>query len=78
MPLLGGPELVRQLSPLRPDTRVLYMTGYTDSEMLRRGVEDASAELLQKPFTARQLLRAVRDAIDARAPESCTLACTVA
>jgi CheY-like chemotaxis protein len=75
MPLLGGPELVRQLAPLRPATRVLYMTGYTDSEILRRGVEDASAELLQKPFTTRQLLRAVRDAMEApRPPEARALA----
>jgi two-component system cell cycle sensor histidine kinase/response regulator CckA len=64
MPLLGGPELVRQLSPLRPAMRVLYMTGYSDSDVLRRGLLDASAELMQKPFSTVQLLRAVRDALD--------------
>jgi two-component system cell cycle sensor histidine kinase/response regulator CckA len=64
MPLLGGPELVRLLAPLRPATRVLYMTGYSDSDVLRRGLLDASAGLMQKPFTTAQLLRLVREALD--------------
>jgi CheY-like chemotaxis protein len=62
MPEMGGRELVEALTPLYPEIRVLYVSGYTDDEVLRRGVSDV--ELIHKPFTADELLRKVRGLLD--------------
>ncbi|HEX6536843.1 MAG TPA: PAS domain S-box protein [Gemmatimonadaceae bacterium] len=67
MPTMGGRALVDCLRAQRPELRVLYMSGYTESEMLRRGLWDGCAPFLQKPFTAHELARAVRSALDGHA-----------
>jgi two-component system cell cycle sensor histidine kinase/response regulator CckA len=64
MPSLGGRALVDRLRATRPNIRVLYATGYVGDEVVRRGGLDPTANLLHKPFTAEQLLTAVRRAID--------------
>ena len=51
MPGMDGPELARQASTLRPDLQVLFMSGYTDDEVVRRGLLEAGQPFLQKPFT---------------------------
>jgi len=61
MPHLSGWELARQLTAVRPETRVLYMTGY-DEITAHGGVPDA--DVLQKPFTPDVLARRVRQAIE--------------
>lgn len=66
MPSLGGRALVERLRATRPHIRVLYATGYVGDEVVRRGGLDPSANLLHKPFTAEQLLTAVRRALDAQ------------
>ncbi|HTA72678.1 MAG TPA: PAS domain S-box protein [Gemmatimonadaceae bacterium] len=66
MPSLGGRALVDRLRATRPNIRVLYATGYVGDEVVRRGGLDPSANLLHKPFTADQLLTAVRRALDAQ------------
>jgi PAS domain S-box-containing protein len=63
MPEMGGRELVEALRPVYPDVRVLYISGYTNDEVLRRGVSDV--ELIHKPFSPDDLLRKVRDLLDA-------------
>jgi two-component system cell cycle sensor histidine kinase/response regulator CckA len=63
MPEMGGRELVEALTPLYPEIRVLYVSGYTDDEVLRRGVSEV--ELIHKPFTADELLRKIRGLLDA-------------
>ena len=63
MPEMGGRELVERLSQLRPDTKVLYMTGYTDDAVVRQGVLDARVAFLQKPFTMAALRNKVRQAM---------------
>jgi two-component system, cell cycle sensor histidine kinase and response regulator CckA len=65
MPGIGGKELVRRLRELRPDTRVIMMSGYTDDADLRAELGAAKFTFLQKPFAARQVLRAVREVLDA-------------
>jgi PAS domain S-box-containing protein len=62
MPEMGGRELVEALTPVYPDVRVLYISGYTNDEVLRRGVSDV--ELIHKPFSADELLRRVRELLD--------------
>ncbi|MEO8620807.1 MAG: ATP-binding protein [bacterium] len=63
MPGMGGLELSDQIRRLRPGIRVLYMSGYTDSEIDRRGVLGEHAALLEKPFTGHTLAAAVREAL---------------
>jgi len=60
MPTLGGRGMVDELHELSPGIRVLFMSGYTDNEILRRGIRASAAEFLQKPFTAESLCAAVR------------------
>jgi PAS domain S-box-containing protein len=59
MPVLGGRELTRRVRAQRPDIPVLYVTGYTDDELLRKGVLERGAQLLRKPFMPAELALAV-------------------
>ncbi len=65
MPGIGGKELVQRLAVSRPEVRVVLMSGYTDDAALRAAEGAARYAFLQKPFTAREVLLAVRTAIDA-------------
>jgi CheY-like chemotaxis protein len=65
MPSMGGPELVRRLRALRPDLRVLLMSGYTDDATLRRGFSRQDEAFLEKPFTPAALAQRVRSLLDA-------------
>ena len=64
MPHMGGPELAEQLRLLRPDTRVLYVSGYTDEAIIHQGVLDPSFAFLNKPVAIGELLRKVREVLD--------------
>jgi two-component system cell cycle sensor histidine kinase/response regulator CckA len=66
MPELGGRVLAERLTAARPDTEVLFMSGYTDDEILRRGLLERGQHLLQKPFTATALSHEVRSVLDAK------------
>ncbi len=65
MPAMSGRELVEALQTERPDLRVLYMSGYTDDEIVRRGLNDPGMSFIQKPFTAENLAMLVRKVLDA-------------
>ena len=64
MPGLGGRDLAVRVAQSGEAIRVLYMSGYTDDEVLRRSFEGEEAVLLRKPFTRDMLLRRVRAALD--------------
>jgi PAS domain S-box-containing protein len=64
MPRMSGRELVDRVRALRPQTRVLYMSGYTEDAIVRHGVRDASTVLLGKPFAPGDLLAKVREVLD--------------
>jgi two-component system, cell cycle sensor histidine kinase and response regulator CckA len=65
MPEMSGPELRQRLKRLRPRTRVLYMSGYTDEALGRHGVLEPRTFLLQKPFSIDALGQKVREVLDA-------------
>ena len=64
MPGLNGREVLEQIVASRPGIASLFMSGYTDDEVVRRGVMQGEAVFLQKPFTPEQLARKVRQALD--------------
>jgi CheY-like chemotaxis protein len=66
MPEISGPELVRQIAPIRPGTNVLYISGYTDEAIVHHGIPESGAAFLQKPFLPDALARKVREVLDSR------------
>src|SRR2546427_2286292 len=64
MPGLGGADLARRLAPLRPDMRVLFISGYTDRAAARHGTMQPGAAYLEKPFSLDALARKVREVLD--------------
>jgi len=69
MPEMNGSQLVEKVLEARPDIRVLFMSGYTDDEVMRRGVIDGQTAFLQKPFTPDLLAHKIREVLDITAPE---------
>lgn len=63
MPGMGGRELVEKLLKKRPQTRVVFISGYVDDPLLRTRIEQAQFSLLQKPFTAAEAIQAVHEAM---------------
>lgn len=66
MPVMSGRELVEHLGQVRPETAVIYMSGYTDDAIVRHGLMDERLAFIQKPFTADALARKVRLVLDER------------
>ncbi len=65
MPGLSGRILSERLTAARPDTRVLYMSGYSDDAILRHGVRKAAAHFIQKPFSIDALTHKIRETLSA-------------
>jgi two-component system cell cycle sensor histidine kinase/response regulator CckA len=70
MPEMSGRDLARQVAQLRPDVRVLFMSGYSDHTVLRQGMLSPDMQFLAKPFTRESLLDKVREILDAPEPGS--------
>jgi CheY-like chemotaxis protein len=68
MPEMNGSQLVEEVLQARPGIRVLFMSGYTDDEVMRRGVIDGQTAFLQKPFTPDLLAHKVREVLDVPLP----------
>lgn len=66
MPQMTGPEVAEKLRVLRPDTRVLYMSGYPDHPAFAKGGITRDTPFLQKPFESSMLIRKVREVLDVR------------
>jgi len=64
MPGIGGSELAKQMALLQPETRVVYMSGYSETALFEHNGVAPDLVLLPKPFTQESLTSAVRDAID--------------
>ena len=65
MPEVGGPELAARLRARRPDVKVVYMSGYADSALYKRGLAESDGFMLRKPFTPDVLVGKVEEALGA-------------
>src|SRR5579862_6530506 len=63
MPGISGRELVQKLAQIRPDAKVLYLSGYTKDAIISEGTIERGAAFLQKPFTLQTLSRKVREVL---------------
>lgn len=64
MPEISGRELADRLAQLRPEMKVLYMSGYTDNAIVHQGVLDEGENFIQKPFAPVVLARKIREVLD--------------
>jgi two-component system, cell cycle sensor histidine kinase and response regulator CckA len=64
MPHMSGGELAKELESTRPETRVLFVSGYAGQTVLDHKVVDVEHNFLQKPFTLTQLANKVRTVLD--------------
>jgi len=63
MPEMNGPALVARVLELCPEARVLFISGYADEDVMGRGIASGMS-LLQKPFSAQELVERVREVLD--------------
>jgi two-component system cell cycle sensor histidine kinase/response regulator CckA len=66
MPNMNGPQLADELAGARPDMKVLYLSGYTESVAVHHGIVDSSAPFLAKPFSRDVLAKTIRDVLENR------------
>jgi CheY-like chemotaxis protein len=64
MPRISGRELVESLEGMRPEMKVLFMSGYTDNAIVHHWILDNRIAFIQKPFTPGDLARKVREVLD--------------
>jgi two-component system, cell cycle sensor histidine kinase and response regulator CckA len=64
MPQMSGPEVAEKLTAVRPDMKVLYMSGYPDHPVFSQGGVRSDTAFLQKPFTPNVLTQKVREVLD--------------
>jgi PAS domain S-box-containing protein len=66
---MTGPDLAQRVALLHPETKVLYISGYSREALNRRNMTEQSTAFLQKPFTPEALARRVRAVLDAPPPQ---------
>jgi two-component system cell cycle sensor histidine kinase/response regulator CckA len=65
MPQVSGPDLAKRLASIHPTMKVLFMSGYTDDNVVRHGVVRSAISFVQKPITPEMLTAKVREVLDA-------------
>jgi two-component system, cell cycle sensor histidine kinase and response regulator CckA len=66
MPQMSGPEVAEKLTVVRPEIKVLYMSGYPDHPVFEQGGVNRDTAFLQKPFTPNLLTQKVREVLDGK------------
>lgn len=66
MPQMSGPEVAEKLTVVRPEIKVLYMSGYPDHPVFEQGGVKRDTAFLQKPFTPNLLTQKVREVLDGK------------
>ena len=64
MPQMSGPEVAEKLTVLRPEAKILYMSGYPDHPVFKKGEVKLETNFIQKPFTPNALMEKVREVLD--------------
>jgi PAS domain S-box-containing protein len=64
MPRMSGRELADQIKAVRPEVKVLFMSGYPDNEIAHPSALGEGVDFLEKPFSPKALCRKVRDVLD--------------
>jgi signal transduction histidine kinase/FixJ family two-component response regulator len=64
MPKMSGKDVAQQLQLIHPETKVLFMSGYTDEAIVHHGIVDADIAFIQKPFSEDALALKIRDVLD--------------
>jgi PAS domain S-box-containing protein len=65
MPKMSGKDVARRLQMVHPESRVLFMSGYTDEAIVHHGIVDSHIAFIQKPFSETALMQKIRDVLDA-------------
>lgn len=66
MPGMNGKALAEHLAKIRPDLKVLYISGYTDNAIIPQGVPNPGIHFLEKPFSTYKLAAKVREILESR------------
>ncbi len=64
MPRLSGRELASRIAAQRPNTKILFISGYTDDSIFRHGVLEGGVAYLQKPFNLKAIAQKIREVLD--------------
>ncbi|MBD3268145.1 PAS domain S-box protein [bacterium] len=64
MPKIGGRQVAEEILSIDASTRIIYMSGYTDDEIIRQGILDQEIPFIQKPFDIQTLTKKIRSQLD--------------
>ncbi len=67
---MTGRDLAETFAAMRPQAKIIYMSGYTDNAIIKRGILGVNAAFLQKPFTSDELMQKIRATLDTAGPEN--------
>jgi FixJ family two-component response regulator len=67
---MSGKDVADQLKTFHPETRVIFMSGYTDEAIVHHGIVDSDIAFIQKPFSEKALAQKIRDVLDAESQNS--------
>ncbi len=63
MPKFGGKELAQRIRAFRPETKIIYMSGYADGAVYHHGILESDQAFLQKPVSAKTLLNKIQEVL---------------
>ena len=61
---MNGQQLMEKIKVIHPEIKVLFMSGYTESVAIQKGIFELKLSFLQKPFTSAELINKIREVLD--------------